>query len=352
MTTAHRRRRRMRLPRAHLRGPLCRSRRPRPSSRRTRRCRRIAQVQRALGLQRVVLVQPTGYGFDNRCLLDALAQLGAERARRRGRAARRRATPNWQRLHAAGVRGVRFMMLPAPARAALGRAARDGRAHRAARLAHRPAARRPRAAAARGADRPPAGPAGDRPHRPLPRAGAGRTTPRSRRCCRLLDAGRRWVKLSAPYETSKRRAAATTTTWRRWRGRWPSAPGALPVGQQLAASEPRAACRPMRHAGAARPTGCRRRGARAAHPGRQPGAGLRLLARTTAAAPRRYYSSGCSACAASRSSGSSLSTICTSDVLAERQRSRSSRPCTGPCGRSAPPRCRSGRGRAAARVTQ
>lgn len=33
------------------------------------------QVQSALGLQRVVLVQPTGYGFDNRCLLDAAARI-------------------------------------------------------------------------------------------------------------------------------------------------------------------------------------------------------------------------------------------------------------------------------------
>ena len=33
-------------------------------------------VQRALGLQRAIVVQPTGYGFDNRCTLDALAQFG------------------------------------------------------------------------------------------------------------------------------------------------------------------------------------------------------------------------------------------------------------------------------------
>ncbi len=68
-------------------------------------------MQRALGLERAVLVQPTGYGLDNGCLLDALAALGP--------AARGVVVlpadvddATLQRLHAAGVRGVRFMMLP------------------------------------------------------------------------------------------------------------------------------------------------------------------------------------------------------------------------------------------------
>lgn len=71
---------------------------------------RYREMQQALGLERVVLVQPTGYGFDNRCLLDALAQLGP--------AARGVAVVpvdvsdvELQRLHAAGVRGVRYMLL-------------------------------------------------------------------------------------------------------------------------------------------------------------------------------------------------------------------------------------------------
>ena len=34
------------------------------------------RVRQALGVQRVVLVQPTGYGADNRCLLAALTSLG------------------------------------------------------------------------------------------------------------------------------------------------------------------------------------------------------------------------------------------------------------------------------------
>ncbi len=35
------------------------------------------EVQKALGLERVVVVQPSGYGFDNRCTLEAAAALGA-----------------------------------------------------------------------------------------------------------------------------------------------------------------------------------------------------------------------------------------------------------------------------------
>ncbi len=71
---------------------------------------RYREVQCALGLERVVLVQPTGYGFDNRCLLDALAQFGPSA---RGVAV---LPPDidakeLHRLHAAGVRGVRYMLL-------------------------------------------------------------------------------------------------------------------------------------------------------------------------------------------------------------------------------------------------
>jgi len=68
------------------------------------------QVQRSLGVQRAVLVQPTGYGFDNRCLLDALVQLG-DGARGVAIVAADTADQQLQRLHAAGVRGLRYMML-------------------------------------------------------------------------------------------------------------------------------------------------------------------------------------------------------------------------------------------------
>ncbi|MDM0068077.1 amidohydrolase family protein [Variovorax sp. J31P207] len=66
-------------------------------------------VQRSLGLSRVVVVQPTGYGFDNRCTLAALAQLGPGA---RGIAVLPPAVPDddLAQLHAAGIRGVRYMM--------------------------------------------------------------------------------------------------------------------------------------------------------------------------------------------------------------------------------------------------
>jgi D-galactarolactone isomerase len=68
------------------------------------------QVQQALGLERVVLVQPTGYGLDNRCLLNALGQLG-DQARGIVVVPPEVSDAELTRLHRAGVRGVRFMML-------------------------------------------------------------------------------------------------------------------------------------------------------------------------------------------------------------------------------------------------
>jgi D-galactarolactone isomerase len=68
------------------------------------------EMQRALGLERALLVQPTGYGFDNACLLDALAQLGPC-ARGVAVLPPDVSEARLQQLHAGGVRGVRFMML-------------------------------------------------------------------------------------------------------------------------------------------------------------------------------------------------------------------------------------------------
>jgi len=72
---------------------------------------RYQEVQATLGLSRAVVVQPTGYGFDNRCTLGAIEQLGANA---RGIAVIRQdvADAELQRLHRAGIRGVRYMMLP------------------------------------------------------------------------------------------------------------------------------------------------------------------------------------------------------------------------------------------------
>lgn len=71
--------------------------------------RQLAQLHRGLAVDRVVLVQPSVYGTDNACLLDALQVLGPARAR--GIAVLDLAAasaPQLQQLHQGGVRGVRL----------------------------------------------------------------------------------------------------------------------------------------------------------------------------------------------------------------------------------------------------
>ena len=68
-------------------------------------------VARALGLTRVVVVQPNGYGFDNTCLLESLAALGAT-ARGVAIVGTDVTDAELARLTAAGVRGVRYFLLP------------------------------------------------------------------------------------------------------------------------------------------------------------------------------------------------------------------------------------------------
>lgn len=65
------------------------------------------QLQALLGLQRMVIVTPSTYGTDNRCLLDGLAR---SRGQARGVAVLDRSITDaeLQELHKAGVRGIRF----------------------------------------------------------------------------------------------------------------------------------------------------------------------------------------------------------------------------------------------------
>jgi predicted TIM-barrel fold metal-dependent hydrolase len=78
-------------------------------------------MKRQVGLARTVLVQASGYGYDNRALLDALARLGA-----RGRAVAVLApeTPagELEGMHRAGVRGLRLNLLTLASRHAGDRA--------------------------------------------------------------------------------------------------------------------------------------------------------------------------------------------------------------------------------------
>ena len=68
-------------------------------------------MQRALGLSRAVLVQPNGYGYDNRCMLAALAELG-DSARAVAIVPIDVPDAELDRLTRAGVRGVRYHLLP------------------------------------------------------------------------------------------------------------------------------------------------------------------------------------------------------------------------------------------------
>ena len=65
-------------------------------------------LQRRLGTARGVLVQPSAYGTDNRLHLAALQDLGTERFRMVAVVEPGVADAELRRLHAAGVRGVRF----------------------------------------------------------------------------------------------------------------------------------------------------------------------------------------------------------------------------------------------------
>jgi D-galactarolactone isomerase len=64
-----------------------------------------------LGLARVVIVQPSAYGTDNRCTLDAMTELG-DRARGVAVVDDNVDEAELARLTAAGIRGIRFFMLP------------------------------------------------------------------------------------------------------------------------------------------------------------------------------------------------------------------------------------------------
>jgi D-galactarolactone isomerase len=68
-------------------------------------------VQAAIGLERVVFVQPTTYGLDNRCQLDAAATLG-DAARSIVMVDDTTSDDELARLTALGARGARFHMLP------------------------------------------------------------------------------------------------------------------------------------------------------------------------------------------------------------------------------------------------
>ncbi|KPK38047.1 MAG: amidohydrolase [Gammaproteobacteria bacterium SG8_47] len=156
-------------------------------------------LQERVGLERVVVVQPTTYGFDNSCQLQAMAQLGP-RARGVMVVDSNVSEQQLARLHGLGVRGIRFHMLPGGALGweklePLARRVSDFDWHiqlqlngrelnaRLARLQRLPV---PLVVDHVGRFMPPVQP-DDEPFAAL---------------LTLLDTGRCWVKLSAPYESS------------------------------------------------------------------------------------------------------------------------------------------------------
>ncbi len=189
------------------------------------------RLQSALGLDRVVVVQPTTYGLDNSCQLDAVGELGDAA---RAIVVVDASTPEdeLRRLDELGARGARFHMLPGGAVpwddlptvasriAELGwhvQLQLDGR-ELPDRLATLLALPTPVVVDHVGRFMPPVAPDHE--------AFAALLT--------LLDTGRTWVKLSAPYESTREGAPTypTVTTLVRallaahpermlWASNWP-----------------------------------------------------------------------------------------------------------------------------------
>lgn len=65
-----------------------------------------------LGIERFVFVQPSAYGRDNRCMLDAMREVGDRRCRGIVDIDENAAESEISRLHALGVRGVRINVPP------------------------------------------------------------------------------------------------------------------------------------------------------------------------------------------------------------------------------------------------
>jgi predicted TIM-barrel fold metal-dependent hydrolase len=67
----------------------------------------LLQLQNALSLSRVVIVQPSVYGTDNSCTLDGMRLLGPERARGVAVIDAKTTAAQLKAMHEAGIRGVR-----------------------------------------------------------------------------------------------------------------------------------------------------------------------------------------------------------------------------------------------------
>ncbi|MFO0989963.1 MAG: amidohydrolase family protein, partial [Alphaproteobacteria bacterium] len=68
-------------------------------------------MRRRVGVARTVVVQPTAYGYDNACTLEAMAAMGGS-ARGIAVVPRDVTEAELDRLTKAGMRGIRYFMLP------------------------------------------------------------------------------------------------------------------------------------------------------------------------------------------------------------------------------------------------
>jgi predicted TIM-barrel fold metal-dependent hydrolase len=69
-------------------------------------------LQKRIGTSRNVVIQPSTYGVDNRCLLDALGQFGTKNTRAVAVVDTKVSNAELHHLHQAGVRGIRFNIGP------------------------------------------------------------------------------------------------------------------------------------------------------------------------------------------------------------------------------------------------
>ena len=67
-------------------------------------------MRKRIGVDRTVVVQPSAYGLDNTCTLDAIAEIGPS-ARGIAVCNEKTSDAELERLHTAGIRGLRFFML-------------------------------------------------------------------------------------------------------------------------------------------------------------------------------------------------------------------------------------------------
>src|SRR5580765_6012620 len=69
-------------------------------------------LSKKLGLERFVFVQPSAYGRDNRCMLDAMRKIGTQKCRGIADIDENAPDAELERLHSLGVRGVRINVPP------------------------------------------------------------------------------------------------------------------------------------------------------------------------------------------------------------------------------------------------